>query len=132
MMSVLAKLSIVWSCDMVDPRVKFAWLGAKALGNFGLWRDAAYAALHLPKCTDTGVAAQVWYKLSGRMESFDVCNTCFMVLLRPLGLGGIFHSMRYPAAATSLRRHIVSKATQEDLGVSCTMRSPSIPQFRNR
>ncbi|RFU72023.1 hypothetical protein TARUN_10238, partial [Trichoderma arundinaceum] len=92
----------LWSCKLTETNLPLLWAMENAIEqrNWSVFSSSAEVACRLPRCTKYGFIRGKWWTIKGGCDNFDVCETCYMSILRTSGVGQFFEPAQRDPEAT--------------------------------
>ncbi|KAL7954035.1 hypothetical protein V8C34DRAFT_295464 [Trichoderma compactum] len=118
-----------WSCKLTETNLPLVWAMENAIEqrNWSVFSSSAEVACRLPPCTKHGIVRGNWWTIQGGCDNFDVCETCYISILKTSGVAQFFEpAQRNPeatlvcdfcVASPRFRQYLRKYAQAVDLGV---------------
>ncbi|UKZ52968.1 hypothetical protein TrVGV298_006754 [Trichoderma virens] len=118
-----------WSCKLNETNLPLVWALENAIEqrNWSVFSSSAEVACRLPPCTKNGIIRGNWWTVQGGCDNFDVCETCYVSVLRTSGVAQFFEPVQRNPEATLVcdfcvssprfRQYLRKYAQSVDLGV---------------
>ncbi|KAK1241999.1 hypothetical protein MKX07_007822 [Trichoderma sp. CBMAI-0711] len=95
-------MTTLWSCKLCDSKyLNLVWAMENAIyqRNFSVFASSAEVACRLPPCTVHGIVRGNWWTIQGGCDNFDVCESCYVSIVRTCGVSQFFEpAQRNPEA----------------------------------
>lgn len=108
--SFLENLTVFWACKLHETNLPLVWALDNAIEqrDWLVFSSSAEVACRLPPCTAKGFIHGNWWTVQGGCDNFDVCETCYMSILRTSGVGHFFEPAKRNPEATLICDFCVS------------------------
>ncbi|KAH0499807.1 hypothetical protein TgHK011_006973 [Trichoderma gracile] len=96
-------MTTLWSCKLCDSKyLNLIWAMENAIDqrNFSAFTTSAEVACRLPPCTVHGIVRGNWWTIQGGCDNFDVCESCFVSIVRTCGVSQFFEPAKRDPEAT--------------------------------
>ncbi|KNG81819.1 hypothetical protein ANOM_010748 [Aspergillus nomiae NRRL 13137] len=82
-------------------QAQVVWDEAIERKDFSLWRRTIIEYVQTPACSSQAQPGAQTYQLNQGIDNFDVCQSCYVGLLKPLGLDLFFKRVQHPRTEES-------------------------------
>ncbi|KAL6895196.1 hypothetical protein HDV57DRAFT_488 [Trichoderma longibrachiatum] len=96
-------MTTLWSCKLCDSKyLNLIWAMENAIDqrNFSVFTTSAEVACRLPPCTVHGIVRGNWWTIQGGRDNFDVCESCYVSIVRTCGVSQFFEPAKRDPEAT--------------------------------
>ncbi|KAL7935929.1 hypothetical protein V8C35DRAFT_264473 [Trichoderma chlorosporum] len=100
--SFISHFTQLWSCKLNEANLPLVWAMENAIEqrNWSVFSSSAEVACRLPPCTANGIIRGNWWTVQGGCDNFDVCETCYVSILRTSGIAQFFEPAQRSREAT--------------------------------
>ncbi|KAL6859441.1 hypothetical protein J3F83DRAFT_717428 [Trichoderma novae-zelandiae] len=88
------------SCDFIYLNLEWAMKNDIDQRIFSVFTSSAEVACRLPPSTVHGIIRGNWWTIQGGCDNFDVCESCFVSIIRTCGVSQFFEPAKHDPEAT--------------------------------
>jgi hypothetical protein len=108
--SFIHNFTQLWACKLNETNLPLVWAMENAIEqrNWSVFSSSAEVACRLPSCTANGIIRGNWWTIQGGCDDFDVCESCYVSILRTSGVSQFFEPAQRNPEATLICDFCVS------------------------